>query len=343
MMKKRKLSRQMLTVLLVFLMAWGSISSVAGLFAPDVRVSQDFTNSGQRNPSLGADGSGNIYVAWDDSRDGDKNIYFSKSVDGGLTWSDDKRVDDDTNNGTQVNPSLGVDGSGNIYVAWQDSRNGATDIYFSKSTNGGSTWSANTRVDNSAQQLFVPSLTVDGSGNIYVVWYNGNFDKISFSKSTDGGSTWSNDIRLDQPHTDNWKSSTSLSVDGSGNVYVAWDDNRWGNDDIYFAKEVSVKPTLVTLQGKLTDSTTGNTVQTGSIRVTIKDGKGNQIWQNTFDDALNDGVFNIPLGARKSLLLMPDWMYHMQIEIDADSAVYVAPDVTYGDNTPAGDVIKFKA
>jgi hypothetical protein len=102
------------------------------------------------------------------------------------------------------------------------------------------------------------------------------------------------------------------------------------------------QPTIVTLQGKLTDSTTGSPVQTGSMRVTIKDQTGMQVWQNTFNNSLFDGVFNIPLGAVQELMLIPDLIYSMEVEIDVDSATFVAADVTFGDNVPVGDVIRFK-
>jgi hypothetical protein len=102
------------------------------------------------------------------------------------------------------------------------------------------------------------------------------------------------------------------------------------------------QPTIVTLQGKLTDNA-GNPIQTGSLQVTINDSLGNQVWQSTFNDSLFDGVFNIPLGAVQELRLIPGNMYQMVIEIDVDSATFGTADVTFGDNVPVGDVIKFTA
>nr|QNT35624.1 hypothetical protein BFFPPMPJ_00029 [uncultured Methanosarcinales archaeon] len=100
-------------------------------------------------------------------------------------------------------------------------------------------------------------------------------------------------------------------------------------------------PTIVTLQGKLTDSTTGCALQTGSMRVTITDSSGSSEWQNTFSDCIHNGVFNIPLGAVSELRLIPGDMYLMTVDVDADEATYISADVTFGDNSPAGDVIKF--
>jgi len=104
---------------------------------------------------------------------------------------------------------------------------------------------------------------------------------------------------------------------------------------------VSKHPTIVTLQGKLTDSTTGCALRTGSMRVTIEDSSGSSEWQNIFSDCIHNGVFNIPLGAVSELRLIPGDMYRMTVDIDADEATYISADVTFGDNSPAGDVIKF--
>jgi hypothetical protein len=115
---------------------------------------------------------------------------------------------------------------------------------------------------------------------------------------------------------------------------------------VYYGVDYPLKylpqPVIVTLQGKLTD-TAGNPIQTGSLQVTINDSLGNPVWQSSFNDCLFDGVFNIPLGAVQELRLIPGSIYQMVIEIDADFATFVAADVTFGDNVPAGDVIKFTA
>ena len=36
----------------------------------------------------------NVHVVWEDKRDGESQIYYKNSSDGGVTWSDDYRVTD---------------------------------------------------------------------------------------------------------------------------------------------------------------------------------------------------------------------------------------------------------
>jgi len=104
------------------------------------------------------------------------------------------------------------------------------------------------------------------------------------------------------------------------------------------------QPTIVTLQGKLSNSTTGDPITTASMRVTVTNSTGSQVWQNTFNNTLDTtGVFNIPLGALLELKLVRNRVYSMKVEVDLNAANFSTADATFGDGSPAGDVIKFTA
>ena len=79
---------------------------------------------------LAISGSG-VFVAWADIRNGLRDVYYDRSLDHGATWlANDVRIETDM-------PGLADSGSANIsasgddvYVVWDDTRNGATDIFF---------------------------------------------------------------------------------------------------------------------------------------------------------------------------------------------------------------------
>lgn len=97
---------------------------------------------------------GNIYVAHMDYAPGntDTDIYFTRSTDGGSTWSERMRMNDDPlNNGCdQFHPWLFVAPDGGIIVVFLDRRldpgNLLMDLYMTTSTDGGDTWSPNERI-----------------------------------------------------------------------------------------------------------------------------------------------------------------------------------------------------
>ena len=85
------------------------------------------------------------------------DIFYRRSVDGGDTWSEPVRLNDDGQPEKligQFHPDIVVAPNGRIYVGWWDFRNEngnfANDIYLTSSSNNGETWSPNVRVTDRA-------------------------------------------------------------------------------------------------------------------------------------------------------------------------------------------------
>ncbi len=169
-------------------------------------------------PAIGPNGE--IYVAWS----GPVGIVFDRSLDGGQTWLDnDIFISDQPGGWTYDVPGIyrcnglpitccDISNSpyrGTIYVNWTDQRNGPddTDVWLSKSTDGGNTWSTPLRVNDDApgRQQFFSWMTVDGAnGDIYIIFYDrrnyiDNHTDVYLARSTDGGNTFENIKISDTP------------------------------------------------------------------------------------------------------------------------------------------------
>jgi len=89
---------------------------------------------------------GNIYINWTDQRNGesDTDVWMLKSTDGGNTWSNLKRVNDDPPGKQQFFTWMAVDQvTGYLWFVWYDRRNysdNTTDVYMAVSTDGGETF-----------------------------------------------------------------------------------------------------------------------------------------------------------------------------------------------------------
>ena len=188
----------------------------------------------------------NVYVAWVDDRDGLNDVYFNYSSDGGVTWQlTDTRLDTDVAGaGSSNDPRICCDGQ-RIYVVWRDARNGSDDIYANSSADGGVTWQvSDSRLDTDtpgAANSNRPVICCSGL-NVYVAWEDnrdgGGDVNVYFNSSSDGGATWQvSDIRIDTDavSTGTGRFTETISICCSGlNVYVAWEDHRNGNGDVYF-------------------------------------------------------------------------------------------------------------
>ena len=198
-------------------------------WSPDVHVSVMSGSQGQPSVAVVA---GCVQVAWVDfSLVGNSEIYFCRSVDGGTTWESPVQISNAA--GYSTNPSIAALGS-NVHIAWQDSRFGwwNNEIFYRRSTNDGVNWSTEERLTIDTTFSNAPSLAVSGN-DIHVAWEemrDGNFE-IYYKNSTDNGQTWSADMRLTNDANDSYYPSAAAL---GSNVHVAWQDNRDGNEEIYY-------------------------------------------------------------------------------------------------------------
>jgi hypothetical protein len=71
-------------------------------------------------------------VAWQDDRNGTNDVYFKRSLDAGVTFGADERVDDaGAGPSAQTAPAVAIDATSGTrcYVVWEDTRNGNSDLY----------------------------------------------------------------------------------------------------------------------------------------------------------------------------------------------------------------------
>ncbi len=172
----------------------------------------DGNSIGGAVPSVGPNGE--IYVSWAVPN----GIVFNRSLDQGDTWLQEEIIINYLPGGLKYNipgiqrafgfPVIKCDlsggvNNGTIYVNWSDQRNGVnnTDIWLSKSIDGGNTWSSPSRVndDSSSTHQFFSWMDIDQTnGNLHFVFYDRrNYTDqyqtdVYLAYSGDGGETFSN-------------------------------------------------------------------------------------------------------------------------------------------------------
>jgi len=131
-------------------------------------------------PAMNVDpNSGGIAIAWPDVRNGNQDIFFAYSTDGGATWGTNHKINDDAGSTSQWMVDLAIDGSGKVHAAWEDGRTGAWNIFYANSTNHGQTWTTNVRVSSEDTPLSYNrpgdyfSIQAGPNDYIYVVWTDG--------------------------------------------------------------------------------------------------------------------------------------------------------------------------
>lgn len=164
----------------------------------------------------------NLYAAWTDfGGPNDSRVVFTRSTDGGLTWSPDVNISA-ASAGAFLDQGVNLQSgpNGEVYAIWAIYDNvfafEESDIGFAISTDGGANFQPSTRIISNIHGIrggvtgknmrtnSFPVMAVDNSfgpyrGTIYVVWTNigtpgintGDDVDIYMIKSTDQGANWS--------------------------------------------------------------------------------------------------------------------------------------------------------
>ncbi len=220
-------------------------SVVLARFTPDRRVND--SAAGLQTDAAAAYGrcpAGSIqdipclYAAWADGRGGDLDIYFSRSTDGGATWTASRRLNTAHTAGDQRLPALVASGS-RVYAAWE----GAAGVYFSRSPDGGNTWSEDALLAAGGSEPRIAASPVIAHDILYLAYLAeespGDVD-VYARRSADSGNSWSppEDVVEPEPAGARQGAPAIAMADGADDVWIAWVDDREGQAHIYAGRRV---------------------------------------------------------------------------------------------------------
>ena len=260
--------------------------------------------SDQSFPNIVTDGAGGAIIAWEDQRDlALSSGIYAQRVDhnGQRKWIagvDSNGFGVCTAVKDQNNPAIISDGSGGAIIAWEDWRDSlySINIYADRiDSSGASLWVAGGEaicVDSNWQDS--PTLTSDLAGGAFITWedYRSNSTSHIYAQHVNGsgGAEW-NSGGIPICTAAQFQQYPVIASDGSGGAFIAWQDDRGVDWDIYAQR--------VDGAGNGQWSTNGNAVSTAPYGQTIpyalqafpcmiSDGSGNAIlcWQ----DYRNGGI-----------------------------------------------------
>ncbi len=126
-------------------------------------------------PALVTDGTGGVFVAWAEARDGiAEEIYLQRiSSAGARLWTSDRKVSRRSISADRSAPYLARSGS-EIRIAWQERRGASTgsEIYLQKiSLDGNPLWPSDVPIgQNTGKDKFEPTIVMNQAGETLIVW-----------------------------------------------------------------------------------------------------------------------------------------------------------------------------
>lgn len=158
---------------------------------PEVRLTGTMGNAEDPQVSIAGVMNPVTHVVWVDNRDGNKEIYYKRSTDWGISWSEDARLTNTAGNSDQPVLRGCVCCGTDVRVMWVDDVNGNPDIFYKISSDNGLTWSGDIRITENPSSQLDPSFAFCLS-LVQAIWSdrrNGTAE-IWGRRSTDGGLTW---------------------------------------------------------------------------------------------------------------------------------------------------------
>jgi len=191
-------------------------------------------------PVIAIDSSNALHVVWSDDTPDNVEVYYRRSTDGGTTWSAVKRLT--WTSGSSFRPAIAIDLSNAIHVFWDDdSPDSYQEIFYTRSTDGGATWSAVKRLTWISGLAVTKAIAIDSDNFIHLVWHNwifhtytdDNYD-IFYKRSTDGGATWSTSRRLTP--ASGYSQDPAIAIDSGNIIHMIWVDCPPGLSDVYYKR-----------------------------------------------------------------------------------------------------------
>jgi len=257
--RKTKLLVSLSVIIIVFLISASSLNIVNTQAQLDTNDNQYFIESFDRTywkwtttnvistestsvseyPSLVVDAVGNVHIAWGDitnyagSGTG-YDIFYKRWEVSTSTWTTTEVVSTESTS-FAWHPSITVDATGNVHIAWQDLTNYAgsetdSDVFYKRWEVSTSTWTTTEVVSTeSTGHSYELSIVTDVEGNVYLAWeddtdYGSGTDVDIFYKYWEAStSTWSTTEVVSTESTSG-SNDPSITVDAAGNVHVSWRD-----------------------------------------------------------------------------------------------------------------------
>jgi hypothetical protein len=202
------------------------------------KVNTDAGISTQLRPDIAIEENGNFIIAWGDYRNGNGDVYAQRYLSDGTSLGDNFKLNDDTPDTDQRNPTIAVDIAGNFTVCWGDDRNDYSDIYAQRFTSDATPIGINFKVNSGPVGSYEgeSKISADENGNFLIIWkdnrFNFNGDIFAQSYLSDGTTAGDNFIVNDDVGSAN-QIGPSIAKDNNDNFIIAWIDSRNYRTDIY--------------------------------------------------------------------------------------------------------------
>lgn len=209
------------------------------------RAPESIEATGDSYPKVAIGRGGEIFVSWTRALGVDASaagvIRFARSGDGGRTFDDPVTVHADRQPIAHRFDAMAVTREGKLFVAWIDSRDGRTGLYFTVSADQGRTFRAERAAATGPCECCRIALVARQDGGITALWRH-VFDQdirdhalVSFDANGEAGAM--RRATFDDWHLDGCpRHGPALAEDAGGGLHAVWFSGTPGKAGVYYGR-----------------------------------------------------------------------------------------------------------
>jgi len=272
-----------------------SASSSGGLaFTDPVDISNTLEGS-SFSPVLASSGD-YVYVTWQDTFP-TNDVYVVSSNNGGSSFNDPVNISDNSDSSVSPVVRASESDSSKAFVSWSDAtgtENGFFDIFYSETTDGGSTFSEPVNISNNLGTSTTPQIALDSSDNLYVSWSDDVIDP-SNSEILLASSNNNFDCPVNISNNPNISSAPLIAVSpASEKPSILWQDPidplDPGNTELVIRSSFDVSSPLITIDAVKVNSAVATTAKWGTDTIEVSGTVSNSADGNTVSVDWGDGT-----------------------------------------------------
>ncbi|MFX1405698.1 MAG: sialidase family protein [Promethearchaeota archaeon] len=232
---------------------------------------QEISNLGENfyfvGPYITLNSTGDIFMAWTWAPESGGNLYFTKSIDKGLTFDPPILINQDGNYcifesaggfaSKATLPVLEFDHNDRLYVLWADKYDHLADtwdVYLRYSDDYGLSWSNRIRINPSTTgNQWNPDMAIDESGRLHIVYYSEQegrykpyYRTLNFTGPYRNETIFSEEIAVAQRFTSSEFTRPgeyfAIQIDNNNIPHIAWSDARNNEMDIFYSYGLTYIP-----------------------------------------------------------------------------------------------------
>jgi hypothetical protein len=221
--------------------------------------------SGETRPKILPAKNGNIYISWTQSLETPYagNIRFSRSLDGGRSFSTPLTVNDNLDAITHRFEAMGINSRGQIYLAWLDKRDALAAknrgekysgiaVYYAMSDDEGKSFHANIKVADHTCECCRVAMAIDNTDAPVIVWrhiFGKNVRDHGLARLDGSVRTADEESAVQRVTFEKWEVEAcphhgpALSI--SGDIYhMAWFNHAAGRGGLFYAHSADAGKTF---------------------------------------------------------------------------------------------------